>query len=347
MRDRVPTYPGRVVLTPVAGQPNTYDMTRADEPTQIGDPLNKANLLQDTVAQMFGLFNTSVPNDVFNFLGKFNLHWWMANGYIAPYYTLGESYEDEVGRGGTAGTYSIQYSDSISVNDSGDVSLDNPTSIEIETDFSGQHADKFNQIPTGFFVTSPDFRNGSTVYQKSGDAYETYVSKVWYTYLPLTSVVGHPAILSGESYVYSTERDAYPDDGNVGETYYKYVGVPYENFTHMPVKIEAGSYVGTGTYGSSNPNTLTFSFAPKLVVISGTATNQFTDSLALISGNTKTGAMGYNNLSSGSGVFAGGIRVSWNKNSVSWYVDDISNSNFSEHIQKNLEGQEYYYVALG
>lgn len=113
------------------------------------------------------------------------------------------------------------------------------------------------------------------------------------------------------------------------------------------VKIEAGSYTGTGTAGSRNPNTLTFSFAPKLVVISGTATNQFTDSLALISGNTETGAMGYNNLSSGSGVFAGGIRVSWNKNSVSWYVDDISNSNFSEHIQKNIEGQEYYYVAIG
>ena len=113
------------------------------------------------------------------------------------------------------------------------------------------------------------------------------------------------------------------------------------------VKIETGSYVGTGTVGSSNPNTLTFSFAPKLVVISGTAANQFTDSLALISGNTKTGAMGYNNLSSGSGVFAGGIRVSWNKNSVSWYVDDITSSNFMEDIQKNIEGQEYYYVAIG
>lgn len=113
------------------------------------------------------------------------------------------------------------------------------------------------------------------------------------------------------------------------------------------VKLETGSYVGTGTVGSSNPNTLTFSFAPKLVVISGTATNQFTDSLALISGNTKTGAMGYNNLSSGSGVFAGGIRVSWNKNSVSWYVDDITSSSFMEDIQKNIEGQEYYYVAIG
>ena len=330
-------------MTPVAGQPNTYDMTRADEPTQIGDPLNKVNLLQDAVAQMFGLFNTSVPNDVFNFLGKFNLHWWMANGYIAPYYTLGESYEAKVGRGGTAYTYSIQYSDSISVNDSGDVSLDNPTSIEIETDFSGQHADKFNQIPTGFFVTSPDFRNGSTVYQKSGDAYETYVSKVWYTYLPLTSVVGHPAILSGESYVYSTERDAYPDDGNVGETYYKYVGVPYENFTHMPVKIEVGSYVGTGTYGQSNPNTLTFPFEPKFIVIlrgsgsqspsynAGDPKNTPLFMTRGINGVTQTGP---------TAAYWGYNSAEWDGNNVKWYSNTAS-------TQKNLNDSTYYYVAIG
>ena len=28
--DRIPTYPGRVKMTPVAGQENTYDMVRAD-----------------------------------------------------------------------------------------------------------------------------------------------------------------------------------------------------------------------------------------------------------------------------------------------------------------------------
>ena len=31
-------------------------------------------------------------------------------------------------------------------------------------------------------------------------------------------------------------------------------------------RIETGSYVGTGTYGASNPNTLTFGFAPKFVI---------------------------------------------------------------------------------
>ena len=34
MQDRVSLYPGRVKLTPVAGQANLYDLTRADQPTQ-------------------------------------------------------------------------------------------------------------------------------------------------------------------------------------------------------------------------------------------------------------------------------------------------------------------------
>lgn len=54
MKDRVPTYPGRVKLTPVEGQENTYDMTRADQPTQAGTPLNKATLLKDETAEKFG-----------------------------------------------------------------------------------------------------------------------------------------------------------------------------------------------------------------------------------------------------------------------------------------------------
>ena len=55
MQDRVSLYPGRVKLEPVAGQTNLYDLTRADQPTQEGTPLNKANLLSDaTETAMFG-----------------------------------------------------------------------------------------------------------------------------------------------------------------------------------------------------------------------------------------------------------------------------------------------------
>lgn len=65
MQDRVPLYPGRVKLNPVAGQDNTFDMVRADEPTQEGTPLNKATLLKDYTANLLGLPNTAVPDDAF------------------------------------------------------------------------------------------------------------------------------------------------------------------------------------------------------------------------------------------------------------------------------------------
>lgn len=65
MQDRVSLYPGRVKLEPVAGQANTYDLTRADQPTQEGTPLNKASLLTDGVCEILGLDHNATPNDAF------------------------------------------------------------------------------------------------------------------------------------------------------------------------------------------------------------------------------------------------------------------------------------------
>lgn len=69
MKDRVPLYPGRVKLTPVSGQENTYDMVRADEPTQEGTPLSKATFLKDATAALFGLGTDAVPDDAFVAVG--------------------------------------------------------------------------------------------------------------------------------------------------------------------------------------------------------------------------------------------------------------------------------------
>lgn len=68
MQDRVSLYPGRVKLAPVAGQENTYDMVRADSPTQEGTPLNKDSLLKDDTAALYGLGVDAVPDDVFALL---------------------------------------------------------------------------------------------------------------------------------------------------------------------------------------------------------------------------------------------------------------------------------------
>lgn len=61
MKDRIPTKPGRVQLVPVTGQTNLYDMTMADEPTEVGTALNKANLLSD--AAVAAVWPSSAPAD--------------------------------------------------------------------------------------------------------------------------------------------------------------------------------------------------------------------------------------------------------------------------------------------
>lgn len=46
LQDRIVEYPGRVTLTPVPGETNTYDMARAEGAvTQEGTQLNKDNLI--------------------------------------------------------------------------------------------------------------------------------------------------------------------------------------------------------------------------------------------------------------------------------------------------------------
>ena len=106
-------------------------------------------------------------------------------------------------------------------------------------------------------------------------------------------------------------------------------------------KIETGSYTGTGTYGSANPNSLTFDFEPKLVIISS-------ESLTIGYGSTITqpdwklwigqpnAYVGYNN-----GNVKDTYKVEGNK--FSWY----NLSYGSATMQLNYSGKTYYYIAIG
>lgn len=64
MKDRIPTKPGRVQLVPSPDDDDLFILTRSDEPTQEGTPLNKASLLSDATAAEFGLTgdNATVNN---------------------------------------------------------------------------------------------------------------------------------------------------------------------------------------------------------------------------------------------------------------------------------------------
>lgn len=63
MKDRQPTRPGRVKISPESGEAFYAVMEMADEPTEVGTPPTKANLLKDTTAALFGGDENMVPDD--------------------------------------------------------------------------------------------------------------------------------------------------------------------------------------------------------------------------------------------------------------------------------------------
>lgn len=71
MKDRKPTQPGRVKITPEDGSPAYFaNMEMADEPLEIGTPLNKSTLLSDATALLFEKNETATPDEIFVLISK-------------------------------------------------------------------------------------------------------------------------------------------------------------------------------------------------------------------------------------------------------------------------------------
>ena len=105
--------------------------------------------------------------------------------------------------------------------------------------------------------------------------------------------------------------------------------------------ITIGSYVGTGTYGEENPNTLTFDFEPKLLFLDIT-TQVNNSAISAVSPGYSILFRGAEKCSNAEG---GTLHTSWNGNSVSWYFSTKNGSPVAS--QYNTSEQTYYYIALG
>ena len=102
-------------------------------------------------------------------------------------------------------------------------------------------------------------------------------------------------------------------------------------------KIATGSYVGTGTAGSPNPNSLTFNLEPKVVIIVQNGYDNFPGTV-FIRGQTQSATIGENYISNSQ------LTVGWSGNTVSWYT---GNSSYGARAQLNISGNTYFYIALG
>ena len=117
------------------------------------------------------------------------------------------------------------------------------------------------------------------------------------------------------------------------------------------VKIATGTYVGTGKSGSSYPCSLTFSFAPKLVMIYQTGY------IGIVSGSSASKEVSYYvilpNLTTSFRIISYinsdyremNNTVTFSGNTISWYSE--ANNDVYAPNQLNRSGTRYGYIAIG
>lgn len=178
MKDRISLYPGRVMLTPVAGQENIFDVVRADEPQEVGTPLNKANLLTDDTATMLGLDpETATPNDAFNVIAATNIKDLVIKKIVTSQTWVAPKAKNQlfkvfcVGGGGGGGYYWYDNSDNYTSGGGGgsgyieiaDLTIAEGTNISIVCGAGGASADSRGST-MGEVRGQPGFDGGTTTF---------------------------------------------------------------------------------------------------------------------------------------------------------------------------------------
>lgn len=307
------------------------------------------NILSDETKTLYGLGVNAVPNDVLAVLGKYKQYWWRRR------LPAGEQYvEHKANITGNEtliiirSSSKIQYASAVDISPDGNVTLENPTDyttswLPVYTYVSGLAAlapcyvksssdDVIYYLPEGATATSTgDTDKTLAVTNSGGDDDYDYIYFGKYA-TPIAKVVTAIAAVvpAGDwQYLQSSNRNAYPDSGTQDGYEYEYLGIPFDNAVTAP-KIETGSYVGTGTYGSGGKNSLTFGFVPAILIITADYVNNHYVNSGYIVCNSG-GHSGQN----------GNIEAIVDGNTVSWY------SGNNAQVQLNTSGLTYKYVAIG
>lgn len=179
-------------------------------------------------------------------------------------YTLGEVVTGSFSLGTTDGTqtYTYESATSLDVGDDGTVSLQNPSSGSFGTMGGLSPGDNLSIIQTfilGKFVRCTGI-NTSYVSGAPDTKYPFNVVPSDIVYIPSNANVTKTSnVIYIDRYQPVTGYAAIPANTTI-----EYLGCLGDK-----ARVQVVSYVGTGTYGSSNPNSLTFDFPPKVVRLLG------------------------------------------------------------------------------
>lgn len=223
----------------------------------------------------FGLSSSATPDDVLSWLGNYNLYWWKRRVY-KPVFEEVKSVETGMFWAKNQTTGKFYVSSSTQIDKYGYGGLVSPTLVSIS---EGSDADALkgkyveyslnnlgdSAIPKQgyvYYIPSDAIFNG---YNGSGFIVTTGATQVR-SESPFYRVTYKITEQNEWQYVSSSNRNTYPDFGTSGNYEYNYIGQPFNEMLSMP-KIQTVYWSGTGVYGKSNPITLSFNFAPKMVCL--------------------------------------------------------------------------------
>lgn len=181
-----------------------------------------------------------------------------------------------------------------------------------------------------------------------------------YVYIPVHSSAGGLKGSTGFFKVDSSVSVA-KSPGSDGSNVFTFTAQPVTGYAAIPAgttieylgklgdkaRVQVLSYVGTGTYGENNPNSLTFDFAPKVVMFlryyksgitqSGALGSYGSDSRVITPESLTTTYARYNGFGDKSYSYA---KKSKDGKTIFWYND-------SSYHQGNDSGYIYYFLVIG
>ncbi len=247
-------------------------------------------------------------------------------------YTLGEVVTGSFRMSDTAprNAYLYKYANSVAVKENGEVVLQNPEAVNFNSDSHIGYESTVLSLVAGKFLYyyGRDSMAADSSAPDTQPPFNATPSEI--VYVPadaaITATNTYPAGFYLDKYQPVTGYAAIP----AGTT------IEYLGKLGDKARVQVVSYVGTGTYGKNNPNSLTFDFVPKVILIYRPPKNRddFYHICMFLFNGVNTGIT----LAYGTGF----NNVTWNNKKVSWYSSDGASEN-----QMSVSGQKYYAAAIG
>lgn len=308
----------------------------------LSNKVESSDALSDSTKTLYGFGSTSTPDDVFEFLGKYNQHWWKKKKVSYSSHLSSSTETINIIKTESNGTdVGITYGTGYALTKDGRLELTNSDSVNTSWAYfdynnvgdvlKGKYT--FNNLGILYYIPEDVVFNAISDSQ-SPDGY--YLVQVNAKKIIVNNTID-------EQFVYSSNRNAYQDSGELNGYEYEYIGIPFDNIVRMK-KFEMGSYWGTGLHGSNEPTKLTFSFEPKLLFVLPNDAWLFNGNMRLIAIRGMNTTSLRDSSSSESYV---PVNIEWNGKTVSWYTTLGIISGASPSTQLNSNNTEYFYVAFG